>query len=218
MKTLSRGSIRKLLFIPLILLLIILYSQPSVSEEIPSQAIPVAEKALSVVLNNLSGDKFIEDFGFSENDSIEDAVLGEPFFMYAITPNALFSYRLGSAVKSMISKTGLLYFPILIVDEYKCLLFLSQQNGLWKLAGYGRARTAKYIGKLRKKWPPAEGDHPLIITVYETSDRFFTIPEKGSDNLTRLFSLNNSEQLPRLQLVEDIVEELLPAVESSLEQ
>lgn len=179
----------------------------ALSEPIPSEAFPAAQKALNFILSHES-DKFYQGIGFSENDTISDARLGEPFFMYTITAGSLDKYQSDDPVESLISNTGELYFPVTLNGEYKCILFMHWQNNSWELIGYGGVRTAKHLSNLRKAWPSTKGDHPKIITVYQPRARLFYIPEKDLKNLTDLYKADDEEMLPELQNAIDIVEKM----------
>jgi hypothetical protein len=142
-----------------------------------------AEKGLQKFLQKIPNEsKTI--YGFDLNDSLELACLGKPFNLYKISPSGITQFEPGNSVNSIISKTNLWYFPVILNNEIKSLLVVDTLNGKWTAVSLGYKKLAGELSKIRKQWPESKGFTPKIIIVFQANKYLFTIPEIDKYNLT----------------------------------
>ncbi len=148
--------------------------------------VQVAEEGLSAFLEIIPQIQQEDgEFGFAETDSLDEVRLGVPYKLHRINPSSLSDYEEGETVFSLISKTQMWYFPIVLDDQMKAVLIVDKVKGRWKAVGFGRANLSAKLGKVRRNWPASEGYNPLLIS-FQGREYLYTVPEKGAYNLTSL--------------------------------
>ena len=153
------------------------------AETAPQGVMDAARNGLYPFLQRISPDKF-ENYGFTAKDSLDNARLGSPFRVYTITPSTLFKYKSGDTVSSLISSTGMWYFPIMVDNDMRAILTVSRLNGVWKAVAMGQTSLARELGVVVRQWPRFKGYEPLLVMVFQAKSYFFTVPEKDDYNLT----------------------------------
>ena len=128
----------------------------------------------------------MENFGFSENDNLDDAVLGRPFQEYSIYDTDVENYREEDTIYDVLTESLIWYFPVMIADESKCLLGVGKMDDNWEAVSIGNAWLAQSVALARQVWPISEGYDPLFCVKQSISTYFFTIPQVDEYNLTQL--------------------------------
>ena len=123
------------------------------------------------------------NFGFAPEENLEKASLGSPFEVYTIKPEALSAYRTGETVSSLISSTGVWYFPVMMNGEMRVILTVEWMEGRWQAVGIGSAALAGELQRVINRWPRAKGYEPLIVKVFQAKEYLFTIPQADDYNL-----------------------------------
>lgn len=187
------------------------------SEGIAEEAIiKAAEKGLQPFLNRIPQGE-LEQFGFAKGDSLEQAYAGNPFRLHTITPSALSAYQPGDSADSIISETGMWYFPVMLKNEIRAILIVDQVNGRWKAVSLGKAKLAAELAKVRKQWSEKKGYNPLLIAIFQAGEYLFTVPEKDAYNLT---SVHRTDKMRSVQSdvdkLSDTVKRLKPVVEKNI--
>ncbi|HOO90198.1 MAG TPA: hypothetical protein PLA74_05180 [Syntrophales bacterium] len=157
------------------------FTPQSGAEDAPQDVIRAAQDGLPHYLSLISND--MEDFGFDEDDNLDDVVLGHPYRENYIDVD---NYTEGDTIYDVLTEGLTWYFPVMIGDETKCLLGVSMKEGPWEAMMFGRATVAQRIGLVRNVWPLSEGYDPLFFTRYPTN-LYFSVPQVDEYNLTRLF-------------------------------
>lgn len=162
------------------------------------------------------------DYGFAPGDDLGAATLGDPFQIYTITPGALEQYKAGTAVSSLMTKTTMWYFPVLIAGQTRAVLVVDWLDNKWQAVSLGYAGLAKELGALGRQWKAAEGYHPILIVVFQAKQYLFTVPEKDAQNLTQLViqeptaKVKAADDYATLGTAAGVVEQLKPAVKDAL--
>ena len=149
----------------------------------PQEVVDAARNGLYPFLERILPDK-LENYGFTAKDRLDEAELDTPFAVYTITPSALSGYKKGDTVSSLLSPTGMWYFPIMIDGDMRSILTVSRLDGSWKAVAMGQASLAVELKEILRQWPRSLGYEPQLVMVFQVKSYFFTIPQKDDYNLT----------------------------------
>ena len=169
----------------LILLLVLIVALQVGAQNVPQEVVQTAEEGLPIFLSLISP-SWMENFGFSENDNLDDAVLGRPFQEYSIYDTDVENYREEDTIYDVLTESLIWYFPVMIADESKCLLGVGKMDDNWEAVSIGNAWLAQSVALARQVWPISEGYDPLFCVKQSISTYFFTIPQVDEYNLTQL--------------------------------
>ena len=126
--------------------------------------------------------------GFSANDDLSAAVLGTPFKLYVLPDDSVINYNGKAALHSIVVESDMWYFPIMINDTVKMMLYVGTKGGAWRRAGLGSAGLARELQCLMTQYSPEKGYTPLLVQQRNTGSYFFNIPQVDAYNLTEAFS------------------------------
>jgi len=158
---------------------------PTSPPEAPSDVIQAAEEGLPGFLSNLPPSE-MENFGFSEGDNLDEAVLGRPFLNYVILSTRVRNYKEGDSIYSVLTQSSEWYFPIMIGDETKCLLRVEKGDDGWEAVVLGYAGLAKRVALVRKVWPISEGYDPFFSINAPVYNAYFSVLQVDEYNLTQI--------------------------------
>lgn len=203
-----------------------IFSVPCVmaQQDAPADVQQAAVQGLQPFLNKIPTAS-MGDFGFAPGDSLGAATLGSPFLLYTITPSALDQYRVGMAVSVLVTPTTAWYFPVLIAGQTRAILIVDRLDNKWQAVSLGSAGLARELGAVVRQWKAAEGYHPMLIVVLQAKQHLFTVPEKDSQNLTRLVTKSTGQIKTAVNPVDDyatlgtaagVIEQLKPVVKEAL--
>ena len=187
----------------------------------PEAVQQAAVEGLQPFLNKIPTES-LEQYGFVHGDVRGMASLGTPFLMYTITPTALQNYRTGMSVTSMVTPTTMWYFPVLMGGQTRAILVVNQVDNQWQAVSLGYAGLAQELGVLNRQWKASQGYHPMLIVVFQAKQYLFTVPEKDSQNLTRLVTRKSmATRAPAgnyvtLGTAAGVIEQLKPVVKDAL--
>lgn len=190
-------------------------------QDAPADVQQAAAQGLQPFLNKIPVTS-LGDYGFAPGNDLGTASLGAPFHLYMITPSALDQYRTGLAVSSVVTPTTMWYFPVLIDGQARAILVVDRLNDQWQAVSLGYAGLAKELGALGRQWKAAEGYHPMLIVSFQARQYLFTVPEKDSQNLTRLVTRGPmatgtpADDYATLGTAAGVMEQLKPAVKEAL--
>lgn len=208
------------------LLFTICFSFNVFPEEVPREVLAAAKNGIIPFLKTIP-EEDRTSYGFGPEDPIDQAEVDIPFRVYTITPSALSNYCPGDTVSSLLSPTGMWYFPVMIKGNVKALLIVDQMNGSWEVVSVGYVPLTGELQQVMSAWPRAEGYEPLLIIVFQAATSFFTIPQKDAYNLTPLLIsgqglgaklLKGKKDYSSLIEISQIVDELKAAVEKNISQ
>ena len=193
-------------------------------DTIPQEVMDAGKDGLHVFLERIPPNELV-NYGFSPEYPIAKANVNIPFRVYTITPASLFNYRAGDTVSSLISPTGMWYFPVIVNNSIRAILTVARLNGVWQAVALGQAALARELGKMSRQWPRSKGYAPLLIMVFQAKSYFFSVPQKDDFNLTpfvfegkafRSIPLEGQENYATPFELKDIIKELKNAVEENI--
>ena len=189
----------------------------------PPEVTAAAEAGLVDFLADLPPGE-LPNFGFAEGEDLSAATVGEPWLLYTIHPDDLFSASETTDVGDLVTSTGLWFFPVLLEGRSRCILTVDWMDGQWEAVALGRAPLAGELEKISKQWPKVRGYSPKLVAIYQATAYFFTVPEKSPVNLTPLtfdgvgFNGYYQKALPEYSVTakfSELLEPLREAVEAS---
>ncbi len=181
----------------------------------PPEAVAAAEAGLTRFLSEIPPSELV-NFGFAEGEANDEARVGNPWELYTITPDALLAAGEDTDVESLISPTGLWYFPVILDGTARAIIKVDRVEGDWEAVAFGSSPLAGELEKISGQWPKAGGYTPRLIAVYQAAAYFFTVPEKNSRNLTPLtfdgigFGGYLQKSLPEYSATAELSELLVP--------
>lgn len=204
----------------------------SLHAEQPSpEVLAAAQSGLPVMLNGINKPEVLAQFNFAAGEDITTSTLGAPFFLRTITPAALETYTKGTNIASLLSPTGMWYFPVIYKNDIRLFMTVAEMNGEWKAVSIGIGPLAKKMNKVLDAWPAKNGHSPILVQIFETHEYFFIVPNGKSNNFTPVFPMSfakDENSKPRkpfasekgsfaeLDNADDVVDELLPAVRKAM--
>ena len=147
------------------------------------------------------------------SDAFSQVHLGDSFNLYTMTPDALLNYSAGSQVISLLSKTKMWYFLVLIENNVRCILVVDQVDGKWQAVSLGYADLAKAFSRVMRRWPKSKGFNPLLIAVFQANEYLVMVPE-GDSNTFLSISPGRQELLE--DSVTNVIERLKPTVREAI--
>lgn len=154
-----------------------------IAETTPEEIIEVGKNGLQAFLERVPPNELAK-YGFGPEYPIAQANVGVPFKVFTITPSSLFGYIAGDTVSSIISPTGMWYFPVMVNDRIRAILTVAELKGVWQAVAFGQAGLAEELEEVTRKWPRSKGYDPFLIMVFQAKAYFFTVPQKNDYNLT----------------------------------
>ncbi|HTL59635.1 MAG TPA: hypothetical protein VL361_28450 [Candidatus Limnocylindrales bacterium] len=157
--------------------------KPTSNPGMLAEVLEAAQSGLPFFLGQIPpGSK--ELYGFSANDDLSRARLGPGLQMHAITPRVLKQASAASNISSLLSETGMWFFPVLIESESKAMLVVDRVDSSWKAVSLGYAALGHELNDVLAQWPESKGFHPQLIAVFQAKQFYFAVPEMGDFNLT----------------------------------
>lgn len=200
-------------------LLLLLLPGITPAEIPPPEAVAAAEAGLVRFLAEIPPAELV-NFGFAEGEATADARVGDPWLLYTMTPTALRSATEDTEVESLVSPTGLWYFPVCLAGRSRCIITVDLMDGQWLAVGIGMAPLAFELEKISLQWPKSGGYSPRLVAVYQAAAYFFTVPQKDNRNLTPLtfdgvgFGGYYQKSLPEYSATSELSELLGPLQEA----
>jgi hypothetical protein len=166
-------------------LLLLFLPALSPAETAPPAAVAAAEAGLARFLREIPPAELV-NLGFPAGEDLSGAAVGDPWLLYTITPAALRSATAETEVESLVTQTGLWFFPVIVSGARRCVITVARMGGEWEAVEIGKAGLAGELGKVSAHWPKASGYTPKLVAVYQAAAYFFTVPELVPGNLTPL--------------------------------
>lgn len=153
-------------------------------------------------------------YGFTPTDDLQQARLGTPFNLYTMTPQALLTSSADTSVTSLLSKTAMWYFPVMVHNEIRAILVVDQVDGQWQAVSLGYAELARALDRIGQRWPQAKGFHPQLIAVFQAKEYLVRVPEYSSNDLISIFPTGRELMGSNAA---DVIERLKPAVKEAIQ-
>lgn len=186
-----------------------LYAQTTT---VPSEVIQTATDDFSQYLKNAVPDNVKTLLGFDVNDNLSKATLGTPFQLYNLSADSIRNYKDNTPIRSIITESLMWYFPVMIDNTVKMVMYVGKKDSVWMRAGLGSAGLAKHLQDITTRWSPTKGYTPILIHQFDIGAYLFSIPQVDNFNLTETgFSvpkpgLNKSS--PQLKTLSNTIKDL----------
>lgn len=203
-------------FILLPAAIVFIFFHTAFCQEAPPEVASAAEAGLQGFLQQIpQGDA--ADFGFSAGDTLQDAVLGAPFQLMAITPDAMAGYKGDTPVAAILTETGLWYFPVMLNGEPRTMLVVDRLDGVWQAVSLGNSNLARMLSAAGKRWPRSEAGSPLLIAVFQAKQYLLALPQVDAQGLVSLspdFAEGGQPRQAGLEMErsDEVIKRLLPMV------
>jgi hypothetical protein len=150
----------------------------------PDEVIQAANVDFKEYLKNAVTEETKTILGFDSKDDLGKAVLGTPFQIHILTSESINNYVENTPLQSILSRSDMWYFPIVIDNEIKMMLYVGKKNGEWMRAGMGSAGLSRQLQEITTKWSSSDGYTPMLVQQYDVGAYYFNIPQVNNFNLT----------------------------------
>jgi hypothetical protein len=134
--------------------------------------------------------------GFDSKSDFKKSLLGKPFKLYTIAPDAMMNYQEGSEFKKIVTEANYYIYPIISDGVNKALMWMYQKEGQWEVARIGSSKLARALrsteGTIRQKNEEngiKESGLPVLVRVYQLKLDFFFIKADDKEYIIPIFSL-----------------------------
>jgi hypothetical protein len=155
----------------------------------PAGAVKAAQDNFISYLTSAVPENSKTILGFKARDTLSHAVLGAPFRIYDLPDDSIKNYDKARQLRSIIAETDLWYFPIIIKDSTRMMLYVVRQDSTWKRVGLGSAGLSRHIQEISSRWPASAGYTPVIVQQRHIGAYMYSIPQINAYNLTETSTL-----------------------------
>jgi hypothetical protein len=123
-------------------------------------------------------------FGFASDDSLDEAMLGEPIPIYTISAEDACEYCDGDAIDSILTESGQWLVPVTVEGALRAFIEVSKTSSNTFVAVRGSTTTARVWKTIIQRWPKEKNFHPKLVVYGNIPGYFFTVPELSPPNMT----------------------------------
>ena len=200
-------------------LFLLLFPASSMSREIaPREAVQAAHDRLEFFLKAIPVND-LSHYGFSAEEDLANATLGDPVRVYTISPDGLFGYTEKMELSSLLSPTDLWFFPVLYLGDVRTILTVDKMNGELKAVAIGSSGLARQLKEVQDTWPESEGYEHTFVRIFQAQADFVILFKEESVKMVPLESAKVALKLDktgkeayRLYNASDLLPELIPLV------
>ena len=98
---------------------------------------------------SLVDEQNFRDLGFESQDEVTSATLGEPVSVYLVRLDQLREFQPEADPNKLLTATSEMIFPVLVKDQARSSITLTQEGGKWVAAGFGGAKLVRQLAKVR---------------------------------------------------------------------
>ena len=164
-----------------------LFIIPVSAEEIPVAAREAGENGYKSFLKSIPLEN-LKDFNFSDQDEIDQAVIGDPFKVYTIKPEEILNYNPDTSVEGIISQTSKWFVPVISKGETRTFLIVDLIEGEWKAVGIGSSGLAKEWASALKTYPSSQGFKHTFLRIYQAASDFILLSKNGETQMVPMVS------------------------------
>ena len=169
---------RFLLFGTLFVVVLILTVHPPLSfssdESPPPEVISAAQQGIGTFVKAPQA-RNLHMFGFSTQQLINGAILGQGFQVFSISPAQLLAQGSSQELDALALPTNLWQFLIVTGGKPASLLTVDLFEGQWTAVSIGASGLATELASLLEAWPPSSGYRYRLIKVYQAKSDFMEI-------------------------------------------
>ena len=150
----------------------------------PAEVIKAAHDNFIPFLTGAVTEETKQLLGFAPDDRLDRAVLGTPLQLFSLGTGAIEQYNGTAPLESLLTGTDLWYFPILLDERIRLILYVGKENGQWMRAGIGSAGLAVNLQEITAHWNSVDGYTPVLVQQPSIGVYLFSIPQIDAYNLT----------------------------------
>lgn len=132
-------------------------------------------------------------YGFTPDECLADARLGNPIPIYTIAPQSQMHYT-GQPLKTLLKPAEEWVYPVILNRSIRFMVTV-RFDGWRYVPGEVSRALAMHYEKILARWPAGEGYHPQLVVIPKMPGYYFTIPELPRENITdtsRMLDFNPS--------------------------
>ena len=154
----------------------------------PAEAIQAASENFTQFLTNAVTEETKTMVGFDAEDDLSKAVLGNPFRLFRLLADSIRNYNGIAPLRDIVNESDMWYFPIVIDEKIKMMLYVGKKDGKWMRAGLGSAGLSRQMQEITSQWSSSAGFTPMIVQQQNVGAYFYNIPQVDNYNLTETAS------------------------------
>lgn len=147
----------------------------------------VARQGLHSWLDDLRVNSEFKNYGFTDENELDEVILGDPYPVFQIIPSALKNYQKSQRVSNLISNEQWWEFPLLVNGEARGLLTVVQLDGEWKIIKYGQLSTSQKLLNVQKQFVNRETTITLL-KLFTISGTFALLNQSDQESLVYIES------------------------------
>lgn len=120
----------------------------------------------------------IGNYGFRSPQELNQVSIGIPLEIFTVPPDALMAYS-GTSFGSLLRTTGEWYVPVLVQEEYRVLLTVTQVQNKWCVVGISAAGLAHELGAFNQQLPTLfdsavtqQTEEPKFVRIFQAYSDF----------------------------------------------
>ncbi|KKQ71638.1 MAG: hypothetical protein UT33_C0008G0056 [Candidatus Peregrinibacteria bacterium GW2011_GWC2_39_14] len=175
------------------------YLRPHLDVDPPSGVVTAAKKELPSLLDSLIADpSALKSYGFSNQQEIKEATLGNAYRNYAILNDDISNYTSDTNFISVVKPTSW-YFSVVYDNSIRVLLTIVPQ-GLsgWRVVGIGGNRLAVELQNVEEKWPRSSGYDKAMLEVLQLHYIFIIVSKDNKYSLYPITRFSGDSLKPEL--------------------
>lgn len=148
----------------------------------PNEVVALSQQELPNMLQLIEPDD-IANFGFELTEDFADVKIGRPFYVVSLP----------RATEPITSKTVqvspfTIYVPLILDGTARCLLFVSQEDGNWRVVGIGEGNLVSSQSDVFSTSTDEDGSSQVIISVPHMLQQYLM---ESSDSYKPLFQFED---------------------------
>ena len=105
----------------------------------------ISNEALANFVKYALTEENVTTFGFKNLKEAQSARVDTPYQVMMIGLRELKTYKPGSGTESVLTDSGILWFPVMVSDEFKTKLELVRKRDQWMPGEFGNVRSAQEV-------------------------------------------------------------------------
>ncbi len=113
-----------------------------------AQDVDAAREAASRSLRLISAlaqDPVAPKLGFRHPDEVRQVELGKPIPVFTLNLDEIQSYEEGDDPSELLSRSGKMYFPVLVAGEVRTSVTVEEDDGAWEMTSIGQSHLSETL-------------------------------------------------------------------------
>ncbi len=178
------------------------------------EAVKVAQMGFKQYMAESTTPRGINDLDIRDPKVLQNATLGEPIEIMALTPESIVNYKQGDGVSKLLTKNHAYYFPILIYGKVRMLMGVYKYLNLgythYEIGSLSYVWLAREFVKIKEQNPELANHKMVFAECYEANAMVFSFPGLDNQNLQFIDFYgereNRAPQYMKLSTADELVE------------